>query len=76
MVILFLAASDTSGGNYDYNVYSMSDVTGAEVKQLSHLNGMTENLQSLPGGKASFVNGNVTYLLDLSTQVVKPIGPT
>ena len=33
MDILFLAASNASGGNYDYNVYSMSDITGGEIKQ-------------------------------------------
>jgi hypothetical protein len=40
MDILFLAATDTSGV-YDYNVYSLSDVTGSEIKQLTHLKGMT-----------------------------------
>jgi hypothetical protein len=73
MDILFLAATDTSGGNYDYNVFSMSDVTGGEIKQLTHLKGMTTELKILPGGKAGFVNGGMTYVLDTSTQVVKPI---
>jgi hypothetical protein len=73
MDVLFLAATDTSGGNYDYNVYSMSDVTGTEIKQLTHLKGMTKELKILPDGNASFVNGGVAYLLDISTQTVKPI---
>jgi hypothetical protein len=73
MDILFLGATDTSGGNYDYNVYSMSDVTGGELKQLTHLKGMSLGLNALPGGKATFVKGGTTYLLDISTQTAKPI---
>lgn len=73
MEILFLAATDTSGGSYDYNVYSMSDVTGGEIKQLTHLRGVTEELKIFSGDKATFVNGGVIYLLEISTQTVKPI---
>ncbi|MGA2205120.1 MAG: hypothetical protein ABSG10_00155 [Terracidiphilus sp.] len=73
MEILFLAATDTSGGDYDYNIYSMSDVTGAEIKQLTHLKGMTKDLRVVPSEKALFENGGAIQLLDLSTQTVKPI---
>ena len=73
MEVLFLAATNASGGNYDYNVYSMSDVTGGEIKQLTHLTGMTTELKVLPGGKATFVNGGNTYLLDIRTQTEKQI---
>jgi hypothetical protein len=73
MDILFLAAADTPGGNYDYNVYSMSDVTGSSIKQLTHLKGMTKELRVLPDGKATFVNGGVAYVLDISTQTTKPL---
>jgi hypothetical protein len=73
MDILFLGATDTPNGNYDYNVYSMSDVTGGELKQLSHLKGMSEQLKALPGGKATFVNGDTAYLLDITTQTAKAI---
>ena len=73
MDVLFLAASDTSGGNYDYNVYSMSDVTGGDIKQLTHLKGMTTALKVLPDGRATFVNGGVAYVLDVGTQTVKPL---
>lgn len=71
--ILFLAATDTSGGNYDYNVYSMSEVTGGQIKQLTHLKGETTELNVLPNGKATFVNGGTTFLLDIDTQSVKPL---
>jgi hypothetical protein len=73
MDVLFLAATDTSGGDYDYNVYSMSDVTGSEIKQLTHLKGMTKELKVLPNGKATFVNGGIPYVLDINTQIAKPI---
>jgi hypothetical protein len=73
MDVLFLAATDTSGGNYDYNVYSMSDVTGGDIKQLTHLKGMTTALKVLPDGRATFVNGGVAYVLDVGTQTVKPL---
>lgn len=73
MDILFLAATDTSGGNYDYNVYSMSDVTGTEIKEFTHLKGMTTELRVLPNGKATFVNGGTAFVLDISAGSVKPI---
>lgn len=73
MDILFLAATDTSGGNYDYNVFSMSDTTGGELKQLTHLKGMTTDLRVLPNSNATFVNGSRTYSLDVAAQTVRPI---
>ncbi len=73
MAVLFLAATDTSGGNYDYNVYSMSDVTGSDIKQLTHLKGMTTELRVLPDGKVTFVNGGTAQVLDVGTQTVKPL---
>jgi hypothetical protein len=73
MDILFLAATYTSGGNYDYNVYSMSDVTGSEIRQLTHLKGMTKELNVLPNGKATFVNGGMAFVLDINTQSAKPL---
>jgi hypothetical protein len=73
MDILFLAATSKGGGDYDYNVYSMSDVTGGDIKQLTHLKGMTTDLKVLPDGKATFVNGGVAQTLDLSTNTVKPL---
>jgi len=73
MDILFLAATDTSGGNYDYNVYSMSDVTGGEVKELTHLKGMTNELKVIPNGKATFVNGGTAFVLDIDSQSAKPL---
>ncbi len=73
MDVLFIAASAPPGGNYDYNVYSMSDVTGSDIKQLTHLKGLTKELKILPSGKASFVNGGVAYGLDIGTEITKPL---
>jgi hypothetical protein len=72
MDILFLAATDTSGA-YDYNLYSMSDVTGSGIKQLTHLKGITSALKILPNGEAAFVNSGAAQALDISTQSVKPL---
>lgn len=68
MNIIFLAATDP-GGSYDYNVYSMSDVTGGEIKQLTHLKGMTTELKVLSNKEATYVNGGVTHVLDVNSQV-------
>ena len=73
MDILFLAATELPGRNYDYNVYSMSEVTGGDLKQLTHLKGMTTELKVLPDGKATFVSDGVTQVLDITTQTVKPL---
>ncbi len=73
MDVLFLAATDTKGGNYDYNVYSMDDTTGGEIKQLTHFKGMTTDLRIRPGERATVVNGGTVYVLDLDAQTVKPL---
>src|SRR5262249_48716278 len=73
MDVLFLAAKDGPDGNYDYNVYLMSDVTGGGIKQLTHLTGMTKELRVLPNGNATFVNGGVPQALDVNAQTVKPL---
>lgn len=73
MDVLFLAASNSSGGDYDYNVYSMSDFTGGELKQVTHLRGMTSELRVMPTGVATFANGGVIYRLDIAAQTVKPL---
>jgi hypothetical protein len=45
MNIVFTAASESkSGGNFDYNVYRISDVTGANLIQLTHHTGMIDEL--------------------------------
>jgi len=73
MDVLFLAATDTTGGTYDYNVYSMSDVTGSEIKQLTHLKGMTTDLRVVPDGRATFINGGKVYALDIAKQSIEPL---
>jgi hypothetical protein len=51
----------------------MSDVTGGEIKQLTHLKGLTNELRILPNGKAAFVNGGMAYVLDINAQTAKPL---
>jgi hypothetical protein len=68
MDILFLAATNTSGGNYDSSVYSMSDVTGSDIRQLTPLTGMTTDLKVNTDGEATFVNGGAVRELDISTR--------
>ena len=43
--IVFTAASEpTGGGDYDYNVYRMSEVTGGELTQITHHKGIIDSL--------------------------------
>jgi hypothetical protein len=63
---------DTSGV-FDYNVYSMSDMTGGEIKQWTHFKGMTTALRVLPNGEAALVNGGGTQTLDIRAQPAKPL---
>jgi hypothetical protein len=44
MSVVFTAATEGSTGNFDYNVYRMSDVTGGELVQLTHRTGMIDGL--------------------------------
>ena len=69
--IAFLAATNESGEDYDYNVFMMSEVTGAEIKQLTHLHGMTEHFVVYPDGSATLVNAGTRYSLDLRNQTLK-----
>jgi len=74
MEILFLGASNASGGNYDYNVYRMSAVTGSDLQQITTLKGMADNLRVSPGGKhAIFSSGTDVLVVDLQTRKVEPL---
>jgi hypothetical protein len=54
MDIVFTAATESAGnGNYDYNVYSMSGVTGGEITALTSHTGMIDQLV-VEDGKAFF----------------------
>ena len=68
MTIVFLAASEPpGGGNYDYNVYSMSDVTGSDLKQITHVSGMTTELHMLPPNNVSFVNAGIVHTATMTS---------
>ncbi len=65
---LLIAASNKSGGNYDYNVYDVNLVTGKIEGQLTNLRGMTTGVQASPNGKQAILeNEGKMYLLDLQT---------
>ena len=58
MNVIFTAASEPQqGGNYDYNVYSMSGVTGGELTALTKHTGMIEELV-VQDGKAFFLDAS------------------
>ena len=68
MTIVFLAASEPpGGGNYDDNVYSMSDVTGSDLKQITHVSGMTTELHMLPPNNVSFVNAGTIHTATMTS---------
>jgi hypothetical protein len=54
MDIVFTAATEGAGGNYDYNVYQMSDVTGGEIMPLSKHTGPINSLVVEAGDHAYF----------------------
>jgi Tol biopolymer transport system component len=71
--ILMIAASNKGGGNYAYNVYLMSAVTGT-IEQITKLTGMTTGVQASPNGKsATFENEGKMYLLDLQSHSLKTL---
>ena len=72
--MLVLAASNKAGGNYDYNVYLVSTVTGSIDAKLTSLTGMSVGVQASPDGKtAIFGNQSKMYLLNLQNHEVKPL---
>lgn len=59
MNIVFTAASEPAdGGNFDYNVYRMSEVTGSDLVQLTHHKGMIDSLTIGTHGKIGYTDAN------------------
>jgi len=74
MGMLVLAASNKAGGNYDYNVYLVSTVTGSIDGKLTNLTGMSTGVQSSPDGKTAILgNQGKLYLLNLQNRELKPL---
>ena len=64
MDIVFTAATAGQSGNFDYNVYQMSDVTGGELKMLTHRSGMIDAMSVGRDGLVSFTADGKRYRLD------------
>jgi dipeptidyl aminopeptidase/acylaminoacyl peptidase len=72
--ILFSAATERSdGGNFDYNVYRFTIVSGA-IEKLTRLTGLLDGLSvSADGKKAVLLRQGAYSILDLGTYKLTPI---
>ncbi len=68
MGIVFTAASQEKGRNFDYNIYQMSAITGGDLVQLTHLAGMIDGMSVGADGTVVFSNGGQLYALDPNTR--------
>lgn len=57
-IVFTAAAEPAGGGNYDYNVYRVSEVTGGNLTQLTHHKGMIDSLSVTPHGGVGFVDAD------------------
>jgi len=74
MDIVFTAASEPlAGGNFDYNVYQMSAVTGGEIKLLAQHSGVIDTLDVGPGNSIFVTAGGTRYTLNTQTKALNPI---
>jgi hypothetical protein len=72
MEIVFTAATEGQGGMYDYNIYQMSEVTGADLTQLTHRSGMIDTLTVAREGIILFSSSKMRYSLDPNTKAILP----
>lgn len=71
MGIVFTAATEGKDGNFDYNVYQMSDVTGGDLVQLTHRSGMIDEMSVGRDGTIFFSGGGQRYSLDPQTRLLQ-----
>lgn len=69
--IVFAAASEVNGGNFDYNVYRMSSVTGDQIIALTHDTGPIDEMRVDRDGLILIRRGKRFTLLDPFTGVQK-----
>jgi hypothetical protein len=62
--IVFTAASEVNGGNFDYNVYRMNSVTGDGVIALTHATGMIDEMRVDRDGLIVIRRGSRFTLVD------------
>lgn len=75
MSILFLAATNKDGGNYKYNLYRMSEVTGADLQEILPEPGATpDSVAAAPDGKKAVMTvGEKIYVVDLDAHSAQSI---
>ena len=71
MGIVFTAATEGKDGNFDYNVYQMSAVTGGHLVQLTHRSGMIDEMSVGRDGTIFFSGGGRRYSLDPHTRLLQ-----
>jgi dipeptidyl aminopeptidase/acylaminoacyl peptidase len=72
MSIIFTAATEGQGGMFDYNIYQMSDVTGAQLSQLTHHSGMIDTMTVGRDGTIFFSEGKMRYAFNPRARTVAP----
>ncbi|WP_433963805.1 hypothetical protein [Tunturiibacter gelidiferens] len=71
MDIVFTAATEGKGGMFDYNVYQMSDVTGAEIVALTHQTGMIDEMSVGRDGTIFISGGGHHYSLNPQSRAIE-----
>ncbi|HEY6414440.1 MAG TPA: hypothetical protein VIX42_12190 [Edaphobacter sp.] len=73
MDIVFTAATEGTGGMFDYNVYQMSDVTGGALIMLAKHTGMIDSLAATVDGTIYVTANNKRMVLDSQTKSLNPV---
>ena len=71
MGIVFSAACEGKDGKYNYNVYQMSAVTGADLNQLTQRSGMIDEISVGANGSVYFSEGTQRYAIDPKPRQLK-----
>jgi hypothetical protein len=69
--IVFTAATDSKGGNFDYNLYQMSDVTGGDIVTLARHSGSIDSLEVTSDGGIVISSEGKRYELDAQAHVLR-----
>jgi len=72
MDIVFTAATEGARGMFDYNVYQMSDVTGAELVMLAKHSGAIDSLAATRDGTIYMTAKGKSAVLDSQTKSLQP----
>jgi hypothetical protein len=72
MSIIFTAATEGKDGMFNYNVYSMSDVTGGDIAKLADHTGVIDRLDVAADGTVYFSGAGKRFSLNPATKLVNP----